>query len=100
MIYPSGGLIWGFYYGISLLGVSVGWEGVCFPFLLGFSLSVWECFLFRLASRGGYWFVILRPVFSSPCSFLPLVPNGGFITGQGQRVFSSGIAGQTIVGGF
>ena len=36
VIYPSGGLIWGFYYGISLLGVSVVCEGVCFLFCWSF----------------------------------------------------------------
>ena len=45
VIYPSGGLIWGFYYGISLLGVSVVCEGVCFPSCWGFHCRFGNVFL-------------------------------------------------------
>jgi len=32
----------------------------------------WECFSFRLGFRGGYWFDVVRPVFSAPCSLYSL----------------------------
>jgi len=59
----------GFSYGLAYRLFDLG-EWVCF------SLSVvstvgWGCFSFRLGFRRGYWFVALRPVVSSPCSFYP-----------------------------
>ena len=41
-----------------------------------------------------------RPVFSSSCSFLPIVLGRGFFVRYGQRVFNFGIAGWTVVEGF
>jgi len=57
-------------------------------------------FFFWARLSRAFWFMPFGPVFSSPCSFLPIVPGEGFFIGQGQRVVNLGIAGQTVVGGF
>jgi len=59
----------GFYYGLAYRWFDLG-EWVCFP-LLVVSTVGWECFSFRLGFCGGCWFDVVRPVFSSPCSFYP-----------------------------
>jgi len=59
----------GFYYGLADRWFDLG-EWVCFPLLVVSTVS-WECFSFRLGVRGGYWFAVFRPLFSSPCSFYP-----------------------------
>ena len=75
------------------------WMGVYFPFCLGFHCWFGLFFFYARVSRG----LLVRCIqacASLPCSFLPVVPGGGFFVGQGQRVFSLGVAGWTVVGGF
>jgi len=59
----------GVYYGLAYRWFDL-WEWVCFPLLIVSTVG-WGCFSFWLGFRGGYWFVVFRPVFSSPCSFYP-----------------------------
>jgi len=41
---------------------------VCFPLFVVSTVGR-ECFSLRLGFRGGYWFVVIRLVVLSPCSF-------------------------------
>jgi len=59
----------------------------------------WECFSFRLGSCGGFWFVVFRPIFLSPCSSTYSTWRR-FHCRAGSEGFSLGIVGWTVVEGF